>query len=145
MGRAEEFYGAGDVDRMFPGGAPTTVVPWQRAGRRKDVKDYDAERVQAVLQKPQEHELVDIDPRNLRATQPSLTRAGVKHYLSDEYQRSGKTFADRDQKGNQYPMVYHRDGGQQLLLSGHHRAAAALLQGRQFKGYVVEGPWGAPR
>jgi hypothetical protein len=145
MGRLEQFWGAGDIDKMFPGGAPTTIVPWEQAGGRKDRQNYDPERVQNVLRKPQEHELVDIDPRNLKATQPSITRAGVKHYTSGEYEQTGKTFANQDQAGNQYPMVYHREDNDQLLLSGHHRAAAALLQGRQFKGYLVKGPWGPPR
>jgi hypothetical protein len=145
MSRLDQFWGAGDVDKMF-GGSPMTVTPWPRAGGRKDVQDYDPERVRAVLLKPDEHELVDIDPRHLSATQPMITRAGVQHYMpGGGYEISGRTFADRDNPGNQYPMVYHRAGNDQLLLSGHHRAAAALLQGRQFKGFKVEGPWGPPR
>jgi hypothetical protein len=144
MSRLEQFWGSHDIDRMFPGGAPVTSVPWEQRGRRKTNQDYDQTRVQAVLLKPHEHELVDVDPRLLRASQPSVTRAGVQYYMGHEYEHTGRTFADHASPGNQYPIVYHREA-QRFLLSGHHRAAAALLQGRQFKGYVVEGPWGPRR
>jgi len=147
MSRAAQLSGAQDIDRMFPGGSPMTTTPWQGMGRRRDVKDYDQERVRHVLLNPQQHPMVHIDPADvrLRATQPSITRAGVQHYLGDDYAKHGTTYADQHNAGNVHPVVYAREDGQHLLLSGHHRAAAALLQGRQFPVRLVEGPWGGPR
>jgi hypothetical protein len=41
--------------------------------------------------------------------------------------------------------VYHReDDDQDLLLSGHHRAGAALLRGEPLKARLFQGGWGPP-
>ncbi len=147
--KAHRFYGRGDLEAMFPDEAPTRPVPWEQAGRRKDVEDYDKVRVSALIKGPVE--LHDLDPRDLHAYQPAVTRAGVRHYLGSDYTLHGITHADQGKSYNQYPVVYRRDplqpGGehQNIILSGHHRAAAALLQGRQFRARYVEGPWGPPR
>lgn len=149
VSRAEQFWGAASggredeaVDRMFPG-APTTTPPWPQAGRRKDVKDYDEGIVHAMLAKPPE--LSHVDPRTLSATQPAITRAGVRYYLGRQFNDTGKTFADQGNVGNIHPVVYHREGGTSMLLSGHHRAAAALLRGEPLVVREVRGPWGPPR
>jgi hypothetical protein len=145
--RAAEFHGANDPDRLFPGGGLRAAVPWPAAGRRKSVKDYDKGLVNHVLTHPEEHQMVHVDPTdpNLRATQPEVTRAGVQHYMGSDYARTGQTFADQHNLENEHPVVYDREDGQRLLLSGHHRAAAALLQGKQFTARVVSGPWGESR
>jgi hypothetical protein len=158
MSRAGEFFGAandhsgGGIERMFPEQKPLTMVPWDQMGRRKDRQDYDRQLVADTLRKPPtENEFHDLDPRNLRATQPSITRAGVSHYLSNDYREGGPTYADQHDVGNQHPVVYRRaalDAGmphQDILLSGHHRAAASLLHGDQFRARLIEGGWGPPR
>jgi hypothetical protein len=152
-GRRDEFehslWGAG-LEAAFPEGRPTSMVPWQQAAGSKSREGYDKELVRKTLSTPPER-LDDIDPRNLRATQPRVTRAGVEYYMGDRYQKTGETFADKGNAGNQWPVVYRRptmaDPEQQedVLLSGHHRAAAALLQGNQFQGRRIEGPWGSRR
>ena len=148
--KAHRFYGRGDLEAMFPDEAPTRPVPWEQASKRKDREDYDKVRVAGLIKGPVE--LHDLDPRDLHAYQPAVVRAGVRHYLhSDAYMHGGETYADAGKAYNQYPVVYRRDplnpGGehQNIILSGHHRAAAALLQGRQFRARYVEGPWGELR
>ena len=148
--KAHRFYGAQHLDALFPDEAPTRSVPWEQAGRRKDLEDYDKVRVAGLIKG--KVELHDLDPRDLHAYQPAVTRGGVRHYLhNDAYMHGGETYADQGKSYNQYPVVYRRDplhqGGeaQNIILSGHHRAAAALWQGRQFRARYVEGPWGPPR
>lgn len=130
---------------MFPHAeAATTIVPWAEAGRRKAVRDVADELVRRGLTEvPRLHE---IDPRPLRATQPAVTRAGVDYYVHDTaYPRLGLTYADRDKIANAFPFIYRREDGQQLILAGHHRAAAALVLGMPLLALVVDGPWGGPR
>lgn len=125
---------------------PTTTSPFPSAGRLKSHQDYDPNIVREALQHPEKHETVPMDPRTLRSTQPSVTREGVKHYMQGgDYERTKETFGDKGNPGNTRPVVYTRSDGQNLLLSGHHRAAAALLQGQQFNALHLEGPYGPPR
>jgi len=77
--------------------------------------------------------LEEVDPRDLRATQPSVTREGVSYYLTPRYKRTGQTFADYHRVVNRFPVIYQREDGEQLIISGHHRAAVALLEGKQFE------------
>lgn len=140
MSRLEKAYGSNDPKTLF-GDAPMTSAPWPRAGRRKDKKDYDQEKVHHALLNPDQYPKQPLDPRTLHATQPNITRQGVSHYLEDS---SGKTFADQGNIGNKTPMVYDREGTQ-MILSGHHRAATALLRGEQFDAVVVKGGWGPAR
>lgn len=146
-GAAHHLFGRNDIEAMFPEGRPISAVPWERNSRRKDRQDYDKGLVHAELSRPVggASGLVDIDPRTLRATQPSVTRAGVEHYLGGQWEKTGETFADHSNVGNRYPFVYAREDGQNLLLSGHHRASAALLQGRPLRARRIEGPWGPGR
>lgn len=84
--------------------------------------------------------LQSVDPRTLSATQGNITRAGVRYYLGQKYENSGMTFADNDRPTNRVPMVYRRSNGENLILTGHHRAAAALLKGEPLRAIVVEEP-----
>lgn len=157
MSRREEFseaaqrhWGTNDIESMFPEDAPIAGVPWRSAARSKTHKDYDPDLVRKALVEPPV--ISDIDPRGLKSTQPRVTRAGVDYYLNnDRYQRTGETFADRGNLGNQWPTVYRRptmadpSETEDVLLSGHHRAAADLLKGRPTRGRLIEGPWGPPR
>lgn len=141
--RYSRLYGSNDVNSLF-GDSPKTPVPWDRAGRRRDRADFDQDRIKGVLMHPDRHEIVEMDPRELHATQPEVTRGGTSYYMGDEYQKTGRTFADHADAANRVPLVYSREG-QNVLLTGHHRATAALLQGKQFNARQIEGPWGPQR
>ena len=129
-------YGSKDPEQMFQGG-PKTVSPWPSAGRTKsNPKGYNSALVEKALSNPAPH-MRDMDPRDMHATQPWITRAGVSHYMGDEYRRTGRTFADQDQVGNRFPVVYTDSQGRNKILSGHHRATAAVLQGEQLRAINV--------
>lgn len=149
--RAEQFWGQG-IESLFPEGAfERRVVPWDQAHQLKHFGNYDQSLVADALRRPPV--LQEIDPRTLRATQPHILRGGVEHYLTDEYHKTGQTFEQGQRRGNEYPFIYRREpspanpdsGVQNLILAGHHRSAAALVQGRPLRAIIVEGPWGAPR
>lgn len=118
---------------------PTRPTPWKEQGRSTTLQDYDHDKVKQMLQNP-EHPLEDVDPRNLRSSQGSVTREGVKHYMSSgDHAKTGKTFADQGNPGNAHPVVYEHENGDRVLLSGHHRATAALFEGRPLRAKVVRG------
>jgi hypothetical protein len=137
-----DLYGSNDVDKFF-GDRLTSPTPFQSAGRVKSHKDYDESLVARSITHPHEFPIQDVDPRELRATQASVTKDGVSHYMrgGSEY---GKQNGDH-RLGNDVPRIYHREDGQKLILSGHHRATAALLKGEPLKAIVIKGPWGGPR
>lgn len=132
------YWGAGDVDALFQG-HPTRPAPFPLASQRKDRHTYDREAVQKALSGPPV--LKEFDPRTLHTLQPSVTRAGVKHYMSGEHERTGETFADGHQTGNQHPFVYEREDGQNILLAGNHRATGKLLEGKPLLARSTEGSW----
>ena len=104
------------------------VVPWPDAPTLRTMpKGYDpafiADRFANV-------ELSPIDPASLHGTQPWILRQHVEYYLSGEYERTGLTSADRNQPLNWRPVIYQRRDGRRLIVSGHHRSAAALLMRR---------------
>jgi hypothetical protein len=79
---------------------PIALVPWPQAARRKDLGDYDAGLVTAALTRPlRDHDIVDIDPRLLQATQAFVLRPGVEHYLGPTYRLTGLTHADGGKLG----------------------------------------------
>jgi hypothetical protein len=144
--RGERAAGSGSLDRLFPDGAPITSAPWSQAGKRRDRQDYNPDVVRAALLHPQGHQMVDVDLKTLSATQPSVTRSAVQHYLEHpDYEETGTTYADQNNAGNRRPVLYAREDGTNLLLSGHHRATASLIKGSQFRAIQLEGPWGPPR
>lgn len=120
-------HGAGDINALTRG--VSTPAPWPRIGRTKGQPVFDQARVTAALSSPRM--LTETDPRFLHANQSSVTREGVQYYMGDEYQRTGRTFADRGDVGNRNPVIYRRNSGENIILSGHHRAAAALIRGEQ--------------
>jgi hypothetical protein len=115
----------------------TSTTPWPRVGRSKREPLYDRGRVQEALQDPSRH-MREVDPRFLHANQPEVTRAGVQYYMRPEYHETGRTFADMHMAGNRYPFVYTKRSGENVILSGHHRATAALLHGKQFRAIHIE-------
>ena len=134
---AHRLHGAGDTDALFKG-APKVPTAWPSAGKTKaNPRGYDPNLVQAALKAPEQH-MQAMDPRHLHATQPWVTRAGVEYYQGSEYRETGRTFADMSEAGNRYPVVYRDTQGRNKLLSGHHRATAALLRGEQFHALLVE-------
>lgn len=123
---AHDAFGKG-TDQMF--GSGQLAMPF--AGSH--IARHDKTLVKNELMKPDFH-LEDMDPRHLRGTQAAVTKTGVDYYAnSDHFKRTGETFADQNNLGNRHPVVYtHLNAhGQEhnLLLSGHHRAAAALAKG----------------
>lgn len=148
--RAERAYGSGDVSKISgASGSPLITPPWNSASGYKGRPLYDKARVREALVSRQGTEKVD--PRYLRATQPHLVRAALNHYLTGHED----LYADEHNAGNKTPVVYarnNRDGNpdmpnwwtdeDHIILSGHHRAAAALLRGEQFNAIVVRGPHG---
>lgn len=72
-----------------------------------------------------------IDPRDLVATQLSAFRDAVEHYMGDTYWFCGRPFRDSTSALNLHGLVL-RDAGENVILNGHQRATAALLQGRPF-------------
>lgn len=142
-------WGAG-LDTMFPsdedGPRSTSPAPWPAAGQRKDRKSYDEELVGRSITHPHEFPIEEVDPRDLRATQPKVMRAGVQHYMNNP---SGKTYGEDNggdhRLGNDIPRIYHREDGQKLILAGHHRAAAALAKGEKLRAMVIHGGWGSAR
>lgn len=131
---AHRLWGQG-VDAAFKG-APKIIAPWPTASRSKTNKGFDSQLVDNALKDPSAH-MMDMDPRHLHASQGWVTKPGVDYYSGTKYQETGRTFADQHQASNQYPIVYQR-GGQNRILTGHHRATAALLHGTQFKGIFIQ-------
>ncbi len=147
----DKHYGRGQQS-LFPNGETKVTAPFPSAGRRKDRKDYDQGKVTEALNKPAA--LEEIDTRGLKASQPWVTGGGVSHYMGAggaEYDRTGVTYADQANPGNKYPVIYHRRNSPEestsarIILSGHHRATAAHLQGKPLRGIVVHGGWGDKR
>ena len=145
----ERLRGSG-LDSLFPKDWDTkepaliAMTPWNSAGGQKDKLPFDRGLVAAAITNPERHYVgpQDLGDIALRATQPSVTRAGVSHYMSDDYRLKGSLYSDHHQLGNQTPMIYHREDGISMLLSGHHRAVAALLGGHDLNAIHVHGPFG---
>lgn len=145
--RAPDLYGKG-VSALFPdrghGPSPMALTPWPAASRRREVdgRYFDPEVVRQGLADPPPP--TRVDPRLLSATQPHLTYPGVDYYANDDtYRTTGRTFADQHQAGNRLPILYrHRTpfGDAIVILSGHHRAAAALVRGEPLDAILLEGP-----
>lgn len=138
--RVRQLHGTKDIEGLFPGGAPKTTVPWPSGRRKKTEPKYDQDAVTAELIRPTR--LVDIDPRILSAGQPHVTRPGVAHYLGDQYRATGETYEAGHNVGNQFPFVVTKHGDtdspEHLIISGHHRAAAALLRGERLQTRWIE-------
>lgn len=125
------------VDQFFQG--EVAGVPFPRASQNKYDPLYDRDAVHSALRR-NPPELSDVDPRTLRSTQRSVTKGGVDYYANNSrYSETGDTYADSNQSGNRFPVVY-RKPGESLILSGHHRATAALFKGEPLRAIVVDHP-----
>lgn len=136
---AHRLYGAGSVEAAFGEDTFKRPTPWPRAAREKRRQPFDQAVVNEGLRNPRYH---DLDPTQLHSTQPEVTRPATKYYMGDRYQQTGETFADQEQAGNRFPVVYNREG-QNMILSGHHRAMAALLRGENLRANFMQGGWGS--
>ena len=137
-----KFWGQG-VEVMFPNGALTVPAPFPSVGKHKKLKPY----VQSIVDDGlKSGTTTKIDPRTLHTMQPGVTRDGVGHYIDST---DGALFDQTASATNDQPLVYIRDEGngreRAILLTGNHRAAAALAKGEQLDAIVVKGPWGPPR
>jgi hypothetical protein len=144
-------YGTGQEGfrQLFPGDTSQALTPWRQAGGLKTHMPFEQEKVNEAVRQP-ESSLTDVDPRNLKATQPYIMRAPLEHYMHPQAQESGRTYADREQAGNRYPVIYSRTHPatgdvENLILSGHHRATAALLGGQFLRARYVQGGFGKER
>lgn len=125
------------------GTAPSTGVPFPKQARTSNRLAYFNQ--EAINQGVSERHLAELDPRSLMAGQPSITRAGMEYYMGDNYEKTGRTFADHG-AGNQIPVIYesrHPDFGwpERTILSGHHRATAALLRGSPLLAVHIKAPY----
>jgi hypothetical protein len=139
--RPHRLHGKG-VDAMF-GGGPTSR-PWSTNSIRPNRQGEGGQRKELIhahiigalkgFAHPEE-----IDTRWLHMSQDSVVGHIVRHYAENpEYADTGVTYADQHQSGNRFPVVYQRSAqGDRTILSGHHRAAAALAQGKPLRAVVV--------
>lgn len=134
---AVKAYGSGDIDTVF-GGKPISTAPWPKSGRTKGVPAHRRTLINETLSAPPV--LEDVDPRPLHATQSSVVREHANYYMGEGYEDTGRTAADQDQVGNQYPVVYARPNGSWDILSGHHRALVALVKGQALRARVIRDP-----
>ena len=131
---SRRLYGVGDSDALFKG-FPKVPAPWPGAGRMKKGSPYDIDLIHHALRNGPNME--EVDPRFLHATQPSVLQEHVNYYMGGNYARTGRTARDQEVNTNQVPRLYQRPDGRVDILSGHHRATAALLLGGQFKAHLI--------
>lgn len=133
--RYTDLHGQG-LDALFAeGSSPTAVIPFASARRGEAL--YDRAVVAEALARPVR--LSAFDPRTLHATQSGVTKPGVDYYMGDRYAATGRTYADQNAAGNRYPVIYRQPRtGELLILSGHHRATAALLDGGNVHGIYID-------
>ena len=126
----DRLWGCGGIDVVFHR-ADRVLLPWARASHRRSPTGIEQATqlrttVSDILARPPR--LMEVDPRHLRATQPWALRHHVSYYLTGAWERTGITSADRDSEPNRYPTITL--GTEQVIHTGHHRALAALIQGR---------------
>jgi hypothetical protein len=55
------------------------------------------------------------------------------------WELSGRPSADQYAEANRFPIVVPDRDGRPIILSGHHRTAAALIEGRPVRARIVAG------
>lgn len=130
----ERVWGCGGLDKVFGGDIAT--VPWPRAPRGALGRDGLAALVSRLIGTPPA--LVDVDPRTLWANQPSVVRHHAAYYLTGQWERTGAPSADLEAPLNRYPVVVSDPRGRKLIVAGHHRSLAALIEGRPVRCRVVD-------
>lgn len=127
------WWACGDLDVYFKGAAKA-IVPWPSAGRRKGEPRTPAASIEHLLAAPAR--LHEVDPRTLSASQPWVLRTHTSYYLTGEWELTGRTSADMHSSANRYPTFAERSG-QLVIVTGHHRSLAALIQGRPVLARIV--------
>jgi hypothetical protein len=130
----KRLFGAGTSGPLF-GGSPKVPTPWPSAGRLKKGSPYDLDLIHESLRGGPNME--EIDPRWLHASQPWILQEHVNYYMGGDYAQTGRTARDQAVNSNQVPRLYVRPDQRVDILSGHHRAAASLLHGVQFKAHII--------
>ncbi len=123
---AVRLWGRSDVDTLFAG-HDQVLAPWPRLPSRKGGPKTPS--AAQILEHPAT--LTRVDPRALWSTQPWVLRHHVVYYLTGDWERTGRTAADQHKIANRYPLVVADAQGRLAILVGHHRAAAALIDGRE--------------
>lgn len=123
---ANRLYGCGTLDKVFTN-HDRVVAPWPRAPRRKHQPAFDRSVLAGLEGVPAD--LVEVDPRCLWSSQPWVLRGHVAYYLTGRWERTGLTSADRHIELNRFPVVIEQ-GARMVIAAGHHRATAALIDGR---------------
>lgn len=126
--RAESLYGVGHLDRVFGDGASMTNTPWPSAGHRKHGPATDRTLTPQQISAPVH--LAEVDPRKLWASQGWVLRQHAEYYLTGRWECTGVTSADHDKLANHWPVVMIDALGRPVIRAGHHRALAALVEGR---------------
>jgi hypothetical protein len=122
------------LDALF-GGHDKTLIPFPRVPRRKGEALYDREAVATLLAQPAK--LEPVDPRELHATQNWVVREHAEYYRRGVWELTGRPSADHDSVANRFPVIAIDDRGRKMILTGHHRSAVALLEGRPLLARVV--------
>ena len=82
-----------------------------------------------------------VDPKSLVTSQPNVDRPVVKHFLDNPDDINSKitnwTWGTREGSRKQYVVVAKTNDGT-YVVDGNHRAAAALLLGKQLRARVVD-------
>ena len=129
-------WGRGGIDGLFH--SPLKVVPWKSAPQRKGhpvVGSLDRARLLAGAPA-----VADLDPRFMLSTQTYVVESHVRHYLTDTWETTGRTSAEQGRSHNRWPLVWIDEQGHQILLGGHHRSLAALIQARMVRCRVLRPP-----
>lgn len=111
-------------------------------GQMHQIYDPDVVREHLIAFKRGEIHPQLIEPRLLHGTQGGVTQRGMQYYMQEgnDYQRAGVPFADQDNVGNRVPVIYQHEGlGRRYVLTGHHRATAAILKGQPVRGLLIKG------
>lgn len=127
----ESWWGCNDITALVGAAAQQIPAPWpsvDRAGIRSTV---DQRLVDETLATPVE--LIELDPRTLWGSRPSLLRDHLDYYCTGQWERTGRTSADEDEEVNRFPVVIPDRQGRLVIIEGHHRAAAALLEARTLR------------
>ena len=132
-GGTNTVWACGEVDVCFKG-APRIIVPWPSAGRRKGEPRVPVAGIEHLLTCPPR--LHEVDPRILFASQPWVLRTHAAYYLTGEWELTGRTSADMHSSANRFPTFAERRG-QLVIVTGHHRSMAALIEGRPVLARVV--------
>lgn len=133
LDEAHRLWGCRNLDLLFTG-HDQIVAPWPRLPARKDGPKTPSA-AHLFVRPPT---LNRVDPRVLWSTQPWVLRHHVAYYLTGEWERTGRTSADQHRIANRYPLVVADSDGRLAILGGHHRAAAAILEGRDLWVRAVE-------